>query len=298
MAYRDLHQEVTDRILAELEKGTLPWVKRWSSSGAAGGFPVNASTERPYSGCNIVLLWMAMQTNPTWTVNRFLTYRQAAELGGNVMKGEHGTKVYFWKPYLAKDRRQGAEPDDVVKALVMREYTVFNVAQCENLPARATAGRELRVRNPDTRDELADAYVEATGIELKTGGEAYYVPSADFISMPTFEAFKTADDYYATMFHEMVHWTGSKKRLDRLSNARFGSSEYALEELVAELGAAFQCAEFGFDGDVRHAAYIANWIRALKEDKRAFFTAASAAQKAVDFLRGKALEEPAQLEAA
>jgi antirestriction protein ArdC len=289
MAYRDrdLYQEVTDRILAQLEKGCVPWVKPWSSLGTAAGAPVNASTNRPYSGCNVLLLWAEQQDRPEWTTARFLTFKQATELGGHVKKGEHGTKVYFWKAYLAKDRAANAEPDDVVKALVMKEYTVFNVAQCEGLPERAVYGEKLRVRNPNTRDELADEYIKATGADVREGaGEAFYVPSRDFISMPRFEAFNGADAFYNTVFHELTHWTGAKQRLDRTFSTKKEVEGYATEELVAELGAAFQCAEFGFDNDrIQTVGYIDHFIKALKNDKRVFFAAASKAQKAVDFLR-------------
>ena len=152
----------------------------------------------------------------------------------------------------------------------------------------------MRVRNPDTRDALADEFLRSTGADIREGhGEAYYVPSHDFISMPAFEAFKGADHFYNVAFHELTHWTGHKSRLDRDLKNRFGARDYAAEELVAELGAAFLCAEFGFDGDVRNAGYIATWIELLKADKRAFFTACSKASKAADYLRGLALAEPA-----
>src|SRR4051812_18506905 len=176
---------------------------------------------------------------------------------------------------------------------MMREYTVFNVDQCENLPDSINTGRPTRVRNPDTRDDLADGYLRATGADIREGqGEAYYVPSRDFISMPAFAGFKGADHFYNVAFHELGHWTGHKTRLDRDLKNRFGSRQYAAEELIAELGAAFLSAEFGFDGDVRNAGYIANWIELLKADKRAFFTACSQATKAADYLRGRALAEP------
>lgn len=290
---RDLYQEVTDRILQELERGAIPWVKPWAAT-AGANVPCNAVTNRPYSGCNTVLLWMALERG--WPTPRFLTFHQAKEAGGTVRGGETGTKVYFWRSYVAKDRSPEAKPDDVRKALVMKEYTVFNVAQCDGLSDRIVNGAPMRIRNPDTRDELADAYVASTGAKIVEGaGDAFYMPSLDYINMPAFAAFKNADNFYATSFHEMTHWTGHKDRLERLKAmaARFGSEAYAAEELVAELGSAFQCAEFGFDGEVRNAGYIAHWIRLLKDDPKAFFTAASAAQKAVDFLRGKALEEEA-----
>jgi antirestriction protein ArdC len=211
-----------------------------------------------------------------------------------VRKGEHGTKVYFVKQLLVPDQRQD---NDTSTRLIpmMREYTVFNVDQCENLPNSIAIGKPMRVRNPDARDELADAFLHSTGADIREGhGEAYYVPSRDFISMPAFSGFKGADHFYNVAFHEVCHWTAHKSRLDRDLKNRFGSRNYAAEELIAELGAAFLCAEFGFDGDVRNAGYIANWIELLKADKRAFFTACSQASKAADYLRGLALAAPAE----
>jgi antirestriction protein ArdC len=169
------------------------------------------------------------------------------------------------------------------------------VDQCDGLPESVTAGKPMRARNPDTRDELADAFLQSTGADIREGhGEAYYVPSRDFISVPAFAGFKGADRFYHVAFHELTHWTGHKSRLDRDLKNRFGCRDYAAEELVAELGAAFLCAEFGFDGDLRHAGYIASWIELLNADKRAFFTACSQASKAADYLRGLALAEPAE----
>jgi antirestriction protein ArdC len=177
---------------------------------------------------------------------------------------------------------------------MLREYTVFNVEQCENLPDNIKAGKPMRVRNPDTRDALADEFLRSTGADIREGhGEAYYVPSRDYVSMPAFVAFKGADHFYSVVFHELAHWTGHKSRLDRDLKKRFGSRDCAAEELVAELGAAFLCAEFGFDGDVRNAGYIATWIELLKADKRAFFTACNRASKAAEYLRGLALAAPA-----
>ena len=290
---RDLYAEVSTRIVAELEAGAAPWVKPWSAT-AGQNVPQNAVTNRPYSGCNVILLWLAR--NRGWSTPRFLTFKQAIEAGGNVRKGEHGTKVYFVKQLQIKDG-DGEEADTRLIPM-LREYTVFNVDQCENLPDSVKAGKPMRVRNPDTRDALADEFLRSTGADIREGqGEAYYVPSHDFISMPAFEAFKGADHFYNVAFHELTHWTGHKSRLDRDLKNRFGSRDYAAEELVAELGAAFLCAEFGFDGDVRNAGYIATWIELLKADKRAFFTACSKASKAADYLRGLALAERPEIAA-
>ncbi len=281
------------RIVEELERGAAPWIRPWSAT-AGQNVPQNAVTNRPYSGCNVILLWLAR--NHGWPTPRFLTFKQAIEAGGNVRKGEHGTKVYFVKQLQIKDD----EGDKIDARLVpmMREYTVFNVDQCENLPDTVKAGKPMRVRNPDTRDALADEFLRSTGADIREGqGEAYYVPSHDFISIPAFEAFKGADHFYNVAFHELTHWTGHKSRLDRDLKHRFGERAYAAEELIAELGAAFLCAEFGFDGDVRNAGYIATWIDLLKADKRAFFTACNRASKAAEYLRGLALAEPTEIAA-
>ncbi|MBR1149701.1 ArdC family protein [Bradyrhizobium sp. JYMT SZCCT0428] len=286
---RDLYGEVSARIVAELEAGAAPWVKPWSATPGANT-PCNAVSNRPYSGCNVVLLWMAQAAS--YRTPRFVTFKQALELGGNVRKGEHGTKLYFVKQLQV--RGQGADDDSASTRIVpmMREYTVFNVDQCERLPDSINTGKPIRVRNPDTRDGLADDFLRSTGADIREGhGEAFYVPSRDFISMPGFAGFKGADHFYNVAFHELTHWTGHKSRLNRDLKGRFGSRDYAAEELIAELGAAFLCAEFGFDGDVRNAGYIASWVDLLKADKRAFFTACSQASKAADYLRGVALAE-------
>lgn len=288
---RDLYSEVSARIIAELEKGAAPWIKPWSATPGANT-PCNAVSMRPYSGCNVVLLWIAQAAG--YRTPRFLTFKQALEVGGNVRKGERGTKVYFVKQFEVRDQ----DADENVSARLipmMRQYTVFNVDQCENLPDSINVGKPVRVRNPDTRDELADGFLRSTGADIREGhGEAYYVPSRDFISMPAFAGFRGADHFYNVAFHELCHWTGHKSRLGRDLKNRFGSRDYAAEELIAELGAAFLCAEFGFDGDVRTAGYIATWIELLKADKRAFFTACSQASKAANYLRGLALTEPTE----
>src|SRR3954462_2159544 len=194
---RDLYAEVSARIVAELEAGAAPWVKPWSAT-AGMNAPQNAVTGRPYSGCNVVLLWMAQAAG--YRTPRFLTFKQALELGGNVRKGEHGTKVYFVKQLQVRD--QGAENNSLTRLIpMMREYTVFNVNQCENLPDSINTGKPIRVRNPDTRHDLADAFLRATGAEIREGhGEAFYVPSRDFISIPAFAGFKGADHFYNVAF--------------------------------------------------------------------------------------------------
>ncbi len=294
---RDIYTEVTARILQELERGVLPWVKPWSAT-SGQNVPCNAVSNRPYSGTNTILLWMALERG--WPTPRFLTFNQAKAAGGTVRAGEHGSRIVFMKRLVVKDRRPEAKEDDTRMVPLLREYSVFNVAQCDNLPERIVNGPSVtRMRNPDTRDELADDFVASTGAIIREGhGQAMYVPSMDFIGMPKFVDFKGADHFYNVEFHELTHWTSHKDRCARDLKGRFGDKAYAAEELIAQLGAAFMCAEFSFDGASQDASYIATWVTLLKDDNKAFFTAASAAQKAVDYLRGKALQEDQPVELA
>jgi antirestriction protein ArdC len=284
---RDLYSEVSGRIIAELEAGAAPWIKPWSAT-AGHNVPCNAVTNRPYSGCNVVLLWMAQAAG--YRTPRYLTFKQAIEAGGNVRKGEHGTKVYFVKQLQVADRN-GEEGETRVIPM-LREYTVFNVDQCEGMPARVLTLGDIKPRNRDERDPTIDEFLACSGVEIREGaGEAYYRPGDDFVSLPRFEAFKSAAHFYAVAFHELGHATGHRTRLDRDLRNRFGERAYAAEELIAELCAAFLCAEFSIDGDLRHAGYIASWIGLLKTDSRAFFAARSKAQTAADYLRGLALRD-------
>jgi antirestriction protein ArdC len=203
---RDLYAEVSARIVAELERGAAPWVKPWSAT-PGRNVPQNAVTNRPYSGCNVILLWLAR--NRGWTTPRFLTFKQAQEAGGTVRRGEHGTKVYFVKQLQVKDR-DGEEAESRLVPM-MREYTVFNVSQCDGLPDSIRAGKPMRVRNPDARDSLADEFLLSTRADIREGhGEAYFVPSHDFISLPAFEAFRGADHFYCTALHELAHYAVSR----------------------------------------------------------------------------------------
>jgi antirestriction protein ArdC len=213
------------------------------------------------------------------------------ELGGAVRKGQHGTKVYFVKQLQVRDK--GTDDEAATRIVPMlREYTVFNVDQCEGLPDRVLTLGEIKPRNRDERDATIDEFLTCSGASIREGfGEAYYRPSDDYISLPRFEAFKSAAHFYGVVFHELGHWTGHKSRLDRDLRHRFGERAYAAEELVAELCAAFLCAEFSIDGDIRHAGYIASWIGLLKADHKAFFTACSKAQAAADYLRSLALRD-------
>lgn len=284
---RDIYQEVTDKIIAELERGTAPWVKPWTTGSAAGGaMPYNAATGKPYRGVNIPLL---MAAAAAYGSPAFVTFKQARDLGGHVRKGERGHTVVFWKfikPAAANTPDQDdAGADDAREDLIpmARAYTVFNVAQCEGLqlPAVTTpAPIDAGARCPDL-----DAAIANTGASIGHGGDsAHYTPAHDCIQMPDFSKFRDASNYYATLLHELTHWSGHESRLARKLANRFGSDAYAVEELIAELGAAFLCARHGVTGQLQHASYLGHWLKVLRADKRAIFTAASQAQKAADFI--------------
>lgn len=284
---RDMYQEITDKIVAELEAGTAPWVKPWRST-AGLNTAMNITTKRPYSGVNVLIIMMAMNANG-WAKPHFLSFKQAKDAGGTVRGGEKATMITFLKRMVGKDKD---DPEKVKQFAILKTFPVFNVAQCDNLPEKYTNPEPAKPINNDERDALIDEFVATTKAEIREGhGEAFFSPGQDFISMPSFESFKSGDHFNATRFHELAHWTGHKPRLDRQFGKRFGDQAYAAEELVAELTSAFLCAEFDIDGDLRHAGYLANWLQLLKSDAKAIFTASAAAQKAADFLRGLALQD-------
>jgi antirestriction protein ArdC len=278
---RDLYQEVTDKILSQLEQGCVPWVRPWISTEPHGGMPYNAVSGKHYRGINVALLGMACFPSSGW-----LTYKQAQDIGANVRKGEKGSTIVFYKPFAVKDKN--AIPDasgNVKEKLIplLKSFTVFNVAQIDNLPERLAP-------IPDSRSEierhaLADTLLAKA--QISHGGDrAYYQPSTDSIRLPNISQFSSAADYYGTALHELTHWTGHTSRLSREYGKRFGDEAYAREELVAEMGAAFSCAYCGIAGKLQHSEYIANWIQVLKGDKKAVLVAAGAAQKAADFITG------------
>lgn len=283
---RDLYQNVTDRILAKLEAGVAPWVQSWTTRGS--GVPMNAVTNRPYSGINILLYWISQDKG--YAAPRFLTFNQAKQAGGFVKKGEKGMPLYFFKKIPGTDKVTGDKKD----FMLLREYTVFNVDQCEGLSDAIRLGRhhDVAPKNKEEREADADAFIKASGADFREGvGKPCYIPSKDFISMPAWKDFHGQQAFYGVAFHELAHWTGAKSRLDRDLSGRFKTKQYAAEELIAEIASSFLCAEFGFDTVDNSAAYINSWMELLREDPKAIFTAASKAQAAADYLRGKALAD-------
>ncbi len=283
---RNLYADVSARIVAELEAGAAPWIKPWSATPGANT-PCNAVTNRPYSGCNVVLLWMAPAAG--YRTPRYVTYNQALELGGSVRRGEHGHTVLFCEALAGS--ATGTASTATPRSFRSWRHTPFSTSiRREGLPERVLTLGEIKPRNLDQRDPTIDEFLACSGVTIREGfGEAYYRPGDDFISLPRFDAFKSAAHFYGVAFHELGHATGHKSRLDRDLRSRFGERAYAAEELVAELCSAFLSAEFSIDGDLRHAGYIASWISLLKADSKAFFTACARAQAAADYLRGLAL---------
>jgi antirestriction protein ArdC len=283
----DLYTRITNRIVAELEKGCRPWLKPWNAEHAAGRItrPLR-HTGAPYRGINILNLWMAATASgyacPIW-----LTYKQAQELGAQVRKGEKGELVVFASKFSRTEATEAGE--EIARDIsFLKGYTVFNAEQIDGLPSHFTAPAAPTL-NPVQRIERAEAFFKATGAVINHGGNcAFYAPGPDRIQMPPFEAFRDAESYYATLGHECCHWTGAKSRLDRDLSGRFGSHAYATDELVSEICSAFLCADLGLTAEPRedHASYIETWLRVLKNDKRAIFTAAGHAERAAAFLHG------------
>jgi antirestriction protein ArdC len=281
----NLYDEVTARIVRELEAGRFPWVQPWGCAGGTGpGLPRNALTARPYSGVNVLILWGAVIKHG-FPSQSWLTFRQAQEAGGCVRKGERGQTVVYADRFTPEAEKQRVEREGGEARAVpfLKRFTVFNVAQCEGL-------REGLASDPAPLPEreivpLAEEVIAASGVEFRIGGNrAFYAPDPDFVQVPPQPAFFEQVNYYRTCLHELTHATGHPTRLGRDLKNAFGSRDYAREELVAEVGSAFLCAALGIEPTVRHADYIGAWLEVLREDNRAIFRAASAASKASDWL--------------
>jgi antirestriction protein ArdC len=282
----NLYRDITDKIIAELEQGIVPWVQPWTSGNQLSplGLPINGLTRRSYSGINILLLWSALEergsASPYW-----VTFKQCIAMGGSVRKGEKGTHVYFADKFVPQKEKARAEKDgdEAASIAFLKRYTVFNAEQCEGLPKGLIATPEPKAERQIVPE--AEALIAATGADFRIcGDQAFYVPSEDFIRIPHQTAYPDEINWYRTAFHELGHWTGHKSRLDRNLTTKFGTADYAREELVAELATAFVCASLGIVPTVRHADYIGNWLQVLKEDAKAIVRAASLASKASDFI--------------
>ena len=276
----DIHAEITNQILAAMEQARTTGRRLWDSQPS---LPMNLATGKPYSGVNVLILWAAGlshgYTSPYW-----LTYKQAADMGGQVKKGEHGTRCVFYKPWESTDTNKDTGETETTKGAILKAFTAFNLDQIDGIQAPAKEDRPAF-----TAIEDAERILQASPAVIHIGGtQACYIPGRDEIHLPSREAFINPEAFYSTAMHEMAHSTGHKSRLDRDFSGRFGTEAYAFEELIAEIGSAFLNADLGILGATLpdHADYLANWIRILKGDKKAITTAAAQASKAHGFIKG------------
>jgi antirestriction protein ArdC len=294
---RDVYASVTAQIVTAIENGVGSWRMPWHTSGRFAFSPINVTSKKPYRGINTVCLWAAAQAKG-YEGGVWATYQQWQERGAQVRKGEKATTVVFWKfaNSAGESQDDGSEtPASGSRLLFTRGYSVFNAAQVDDYTPPPDADMPM----PE-RIKRAEAFFSSVGADVRNGGnQAFYSPATDHIQMPPFAAFGEGVAYYSVLSHEHTHWTASGARCNRELGKRFGDNAYAAEELIAELGAAFTCAHLGLSTEPRadHAQYLASWLKVLKADKRAIFTAASKAQQACDWMIQRA-GESAQVVAA
>jgi antirestriction protein ArdC len=284
---RDVYARVTDQIINAIEQGVGNWRMPWHTSGRFAFSPINLTSKKPYRGINTVCLWAAAQARG-YESGEWGTYQQWQERGAQVRKGEKATLVVFWKfaNNSGESQSDNDTPASSSRLLFTRGYSVFNASQVDGYTPKVDAERPML-----ERIQQADAFFKAIGSDLRHGGnQAFYSPSGDYVQLPPFQAFRENVSYNSVLAHEHTHWTANAARCNRELGKRFGDNAYAAEELIAELGAAFTCAHLGLSTEPRedHAQYIQSWLKVLKADKRAIFTAASKAQQAADWLMQRA----------
>jgi antirestriction protein ArdC len=284
----DIYARITERIIADLEKGVRPWVQPWSAGNLSGRVnrPLRHNGQ-PYTGLNVLLLWSEGMARGFSSV-MWMTLRQANELGALVRKGESGTIVVYASRFTKTEKNAGG--GDVERDIpFLKAYTVFNCDQIDGLPEHYYR-RPEPVADPVARIAHADRFFANTGAVIRHGGsQAFYQPSTDTIQMPNFQAFRNMESYYAVLGHETTHWVGASHRLNRdLSRYHKDSTDRAREELCADIGASFVCADLGIVPELEprpdHASYVASWLKLLDGDRRAIFQAAAHAQRAVVYL--------------
>lgn len=276
----DVYQRVTDSIVAAIEKGVGNWKMPWHTSGRDAFSPINTCSKKAYRGINTLCLWAAAQ-DKGYTSGEWGTYQQWQDRGAQVRKGEKATLVVFWK-FANTETQDGDETTHGSRLLFTKGYSVFNAAQVDGYTPKS----EPLPAGPE-RIAATDAFFAAVGADVRHGGNrAFYTTGDDHIQMPMLQQFTDNLSYYSTLAHEHTHWTAKAGRCDRQLGKRFGDHQYAAEELIAELGAAFVCASLGLSSEPRedHAQYIKSWLNVLKADKKAIFTAASKAQQACDWM--------------
>ena len=296
MDKKDIYQEITNRIILDLENGTPVWEKPWERG--FSGFPKNEFSKAFYSGINTIILW-TRQGDIGADSSQWVTFRQAQNLGGHIKKGEKAIRIIFYKTITVstdeetekkaqkpKEKNKETKNENEREIPIIKPHPVFNLSQCEGL--------EHLLKTPDEKEQTfkdetkAEEILKKSQAKIKMANfsKAFYTPLEDKISMPRKSQFKTKEGFYSTLFHELSHWTGHPSRLNRKINNKFGIKAYAFEELVAEISASFLCCHFGFRYSTQHSAYVKSWVRLLKEDKKAIFRASSQAQKATKFILG------------
>ena len=284
---RDVYSRVTAQIITSIEQGVGTWRMPWHTSGRYAFSPINAVSKKAYRGINTVCLWSAAQAKG-YESGEWATYQQWQDKGAQVWKGEKSTLVVFWKFANDSSESQEGETSHSSRLLFTRGYSVFNALQVDGYTPAADSEAPM----PE-RIAHAETFFQTIRADVRHGGnQAYYAPATDHIQMPPFGAFKDNLSYYSTLAHETTHWTARESRCDRQLGKRFGDSSYAAEELIAELGAAFTCAHLRLGTEPRedHAQYLASWLKVLKADSRAIFTAASKAQQSTDWMIARAGE--------
>lgn len=286
------YEDITNRIVSAIESGlasSAGYKMPWHSQ---GGRPVNIASGKAYRGINTLMLWGEAKErgflSPVWG-----TFKQWQAAGAKIRKGEKASLVVFWKDLPAKDRQDGDE-EDAGKRFILKTSWAFNLAQTEGYEAPEP---EVYTHQPSAAERL----IRDARVDFRFGGgDAYYHPRLDYVQLPPMSDFTSVAGFQSVLLHEAAHWTGHPSRLAREYGKRFGDQAYAFEELVAELTAAFLCADLGVSNEPRldHAEYVANWLQVLKNDSRAIFTAASAASKAADFLLDFRTQEKSKAEAA
>ncbi len=277
-----VYQEVTDSIIQQLENGATPWIKPWHTDSTADK---NFITQAPYRGVNRLMLGMASMIKgydvPVWA-----TFKQWTDLGCRVRADEKGTKIVKYGTYQKTGVDKQKKEIEFTSAYLTTFY-VFNANQVDGVTIQAPTVSD----KPFNAIEAAELRIKLTGAVITHGGDsAFYAPSVDKINVPHKSSFISEASYYATVFHELTHWTGAEHREKRAFGKRFGDNAYAFEELVAEMGAAFLCQDYRIQGELRHAGYIGNWLKVLRDDSRAIFKAAALAQKSADYINGLNIE--------
>jgi antirestriction protein ArdC len=281
----NVYEIITNKIIEQLEKGTVPWQRPWKT-----GLPKNLVTKHEYRGVNVLVLGIQTYSCPYWA-----TFKQIKEKGGTVKKGASGTPVIYWSWINKTQQNDDDRTEDGKEIPLLKYYTVFNIEQTEGIEIQNEEPSYNGL--PDERCETIIAMMPDKPMIKSCGHRAFYRPPSDEIQIPAKNAFGSAEQYYATLFHELVHSTGHERRLNRpgiTEKAMFGSEKYSKEELVAEIGAAFLCGSAGIENKTieNSAAYIANWLEALKNDRRLVVLAAANAQKAVDYIRNEQTTQP------